>query len=105
MFKDMSEIMKKAQKMQEKMQQAQEELKLETITGISGAGLVSIVLNGAYEAKSVVINDSVMDDREMLEDLIAAAINDATKKINSKNSNTMQKLTGGMMPGGMKMPF
>ncbi len=105
MFKDMSDVMKKAQQMQQKMQQAQDALKAESTTGISGAGLVAVNMNGTYEAKSVTIDDSAMDDKEMLEDLITAAINDANKKIQAKNTKSMQNLTGGILPNDFKMPF
>ncbi len=105
MFKDMSAMMKKAQQMQQKMQQAQDALKAEYITGTSGAGLVTIDMNGAYEARSVTIDDSTMDDKEMLEDLIASAINDANRKIQDKNKQSMQNLTGGILPNDFKMPF
>lgn len=105
MFKDMAGMMQKAQKMQEKMQEAQDKLKLEEIEGVSGAGLVKLTMNGAYEAKAIQIDDSIMDDKEMLEDLITAAINDANHKINDKNSNQMKDMTSGMLPPNFKMPF
>lgn len=105
MFKDMAGMLQKAQKMQEKVQQVQEALKKEEITGSSGAGLVHIVMNGAYEAKSIKIDDSLFDDKEMLEDLITAAINDANRKISEKSSNRMQDLTGGLLPADFKLPF
>ena len=105
MFKDMAGMMQKAQQMQEKMKQAQAQLKQEEVTGSSGAGMVNLVMNGGYEAKSIVIDPSIMDDREMLEDLITSAINDASRKINDKNTSNMQDLTSGILPPGFKMPF
>lgn len=105
MFKDMAGMMKKAQQMQEKMQVAQASFKKEEITGTSGANLVKLTMNGGYEAKHIEIDSTLLDDKEMLEDLITAAINDATKKINEKSANNMQDLTSGVLPEGFKMPF
>jgi len=102
----MGNIMKKAQEMQQKMQDAQEEIAKQEITGNSGAGLVSITLNGKHQAKKVVIDDSVMDDKEMLEDLILSAINDTVNKIADKNSQMMKGVGSDMgLPAGMKLPF
>jgi len=103
----MGNIMKQAQKMQEEMQKAQEEVAKAEVTGESGAGLVSIVMNGRHDVKRVSIDDSLMeDDKEILEDLIAAAINDAVRKVESNTQEKMGKITQGMgMPPGFKMPF
>jgi len=103
----MGNIMKQAQKMQEEMQKAQEEVAKAEVTGESGAGLVSIVMNGRHDVKRVSIDDSLMeDDKEILEDLIAAAINDAVRKVESNTQEKMAKITQGMgMPPGFKMPF
>lgn len=102
----MGNMMKQAQKMQEKMQQAQEELAQEEITGSSGAGLVSITLNGKHQAKSVSIDESILDDKEMLEDLITAAINDTVAKIAQQNKDKMSDMTADMgLPAGIKLPF
>ncbi|HSG03946.1 MAG TPA: YbaB/EbfC family nucleoid-associated protein [Marinobacterium sp.] len=103
----MGNIMKQAQKMQEEMQKAQEEVAKAEVTGESGAGLVSIVMNGRHDVKRVAIDDSLMDDdKEILEDLIAAAINDAVRKVESNTQEKMAKITQGMgMPPGFKMPF
>lgn len=103
----MGNIMKQAQKMQEEMQKAQEEVAAAEVTGESGAGLVSIVMNGRHDVKRVSIDDSLMDDdKEILEDLIAAAINDAVRKVETNTQEKMGKITQGMgMPPGFKMPF
>lgn len=103
----MGNIMKQAQKMQEQMQRAQAQLAEAEVTGESGAGLVKICMNGRHDVKRVEIDDSVMsEDKDMLEDLIAAAINDAVRKIEANNQEQMGKLTSGMgLPAGMKLPF
>jgi DNA-binding YbaB/EbfC family protein len=107
MFKGgIGNIMKQAQKVQEKMQHAQEELAQVEVTGNSGAGLVSLTLNGKYQAKSISIDDSILDDKEMLEDLITAAINDTVEKIARQNAEKMQNVGSDMgLPKGMKLPF
>lgn len=101
-------LMKQAQKMQADMQQAQEEIAKMEVTGQSGGGLVSVIINGRHECKRVNIDDSLFedDDKEMLEDLVAAAINDATQKMESESKGKMSGLTDGIsLPPGMKMPF
>ncbi|AFV00753.1 YbaB/EbfC family nucleoid-associated protein [Simiduia agarivorans] len=107
MFGNMGDLMKQAQQMQEKMQKMQEEAANAEVTGQSGAGLVSVIMNGRHDVKRVSIDDSLMsEDKEMLEDLLAAAVNDAVRKVEDKNREMMQSLTGGMqMPPGFKMPF
>lgn len=104
---DMGELMKQAKQMQEKLQQAQEEVTRIEVAGQSGAGLVSVSLNGKYDAKSVSINaDLLKEDKAVLEDLIAAAFNDAVRKLEKEKADKMGELTGGLgIPGGMKMPF
>lgn len=100
-------LMKQAQKMQEDMVKAQEELATMEVTGESGGGMVSVVLNGRHEAKRVSIDESLFgddDDKEMLEDLIAAAINDAVHKVEAASKEKMSGLTAGL-PAGFKMPF
>jgi DNA-binding YbaB/EbfC family protein len=99
--------MKQAQKMQEEMQKAQEEVARAEVTGEAGAGLVSILMNGRHDVKRVSIDESLMEeDKEILEDLIAAAINDAVRKVESNTQEKMGKITQGMgMPPGFKMPF
>jgi DNA-binding YbaB/EbfC family protein len=104
---DMNSLMQQAKAMQEKMQQMQEETARLEVTGESGAGLVKIVMNGRHDARSVNIDSSLLkEDKEILEDLIAAAINDAVRKVEKNSQEQMQKVTGGMqMPPGFKMPF
>jgi DNA-binding YbaB/EbfC family protein len=103
----MGNLMKQAQKMQEDMQKAQEEIARSEVTGEAGAGLVSIVMNGRHDVKRVSIDDSLMEeDKEILEDLIAAAVNDAVRKVETTSQEQMSKITQGMgMPPGFKMPF
>ena len=100
-------IMKQAQKMQEEMQQAQAEIAAMEITGESGGGLVAVTINGTHECKRVSIDDSLMeDDKEMLEDLVAAALNDASQRLASVSEERMSSVTSGMnLPGGMSLPF
>ncbi len=103
----MGNLMKQAQEMQEKMQRAQQEIANLEVTGESGAGLVKIRMNGRHDVKSVDIDTSLMqEDKEILEDLIAAAVNDAVRRIESTTQERMSEVTGGMgMPPGFKMPF
>lgn len=107
MFGNMGDLMKQAQQMQEKMQKMQEDLANAEVTGQSGAGLVSVVMTGRHDLRKVSIDDSLLsEDKEMLEDLLAAAVNDAVRKIEDKNKEIMGSLTGGLqMPPGFKMPF
>ncbi|MEZ5435860.1 MAG: YbaB/EbfC family nucleoid-associated protein [Pseudomonadales bacterium] len=104
---NMNELMKQAQAMQEKMQRMQEDVAKMEVTGESGAGLVKVVMNGRHDVRSVNIDSSLMtEDKEILEDLLAAAVNDAVRKVEHNSQEQMQKLTGGMqMPPGFKMPF
>ncbi len=103
----MGNLMKQAQQMQERMQKMQEELALMEVTGESGAGLVKITITGSHNVRRVAIDPSLMDDdQEMLEDLIAAAFNDAIRRADEQNKAKMAELTGGMqLPPGFKMPF
>jgi len=100
-------LMKQAQQMQANMQKAQEELAQMEVTGQSGGGMVSVVMNGRHEVRRVTIDDSLMgDDREMLEDLIAAACNDALRKAEEMAQERMSGLAAGLnLPPGFKMPF
>ncbi|MCB1738282.1 MAG: YbaB/EbfC family nucleoid-associated protein [Gammaproteobacteria bacterium] len=100
-------LMKQAQKMQEDMQKAQAELGNLEVTGEAGGGLVKVVMTGKHEARSVKIDPSLLgDDRDMLEDLIAAAITDAAHKVEAAVSEKMSAVTAGMpLPPGMKLPF
>jgi hypothetical protein len=99
-------LMKQAQKMQENMQKAQDELANIEVEGQSGAGAVKVVMTCKHDVKRVVIDPSVMDDKEMLEDLIAAALNDANRRAEQTSSERMGALTAGLpLPAGMKLPF
>lgn len=104
---NMNELMKQAQAMQEKMQRMQEDVAKMEVTGESGAGLVKITMNGRHDVRNVTIDASLLtEDKEILEDLIAAAINDAVRKVEHNSQEQMQQLTGGLqMPPGFKMPF
>lgn len=99
-------LMKQAQEMQQKMQAAQEEVAKMEISGEAGGGLVSVVMTGKHELVKVSIDDSLMDDKEMLEDLVAAAVNSAARKVEESSQEKMGGLTSGIdLPPGMKMPF
>ncbi|MDD2658313.1 MAG: YbaB/EbfC family nucleoid-associated protein [Methylococcales bacterium] len=100
-------IMQQAQKMQEDLKKAQEELGLMQVTGESGGGLVSIVMTGKREARKVTIDNSLLaEDKDMLEDLVAAAINDAVNKVAKMKKEKMSDLTAGIpLPPGFKLPF
>ncbi|NWG31642.1 MAG: YbaB/EbfC family nucleoid-associated protein [Rhodocyclaceae bacterium] len=99
-------LMKQAQKMQENMQKAQEELASLEVEGQSGAGAVKVVMTCKHDVKRVTIDPSVMDDKEMLEDLIAAAVNDANRRAEATVQERMGSLTAGLpLPPGMKLPF
>ncbi len=103
---NLGDIMKEAQKMQEKMQKAQQELANLEIQGEAGAGLVKIIMNGRHDAKSVWINANLMDeDKEMLEDLIVAAINDAVRKVEKASKEKIADLTAGLkLPPDLQLP-
>lgn len=100
-------LMKQAQKMQEDMQKAQEEMANIEVTGQSGGGMVSVVMTCRHDVKRVSIDDSLLnDDKDMLEDLIAAAVNDAVRQVEKTSSDKMSGMTAGLnLPGGMKLPF
>ncbi|MFK8018273.1 MAG: YbaB/EbfC family nucleoid-associated protein [Pseudomonadales bacterium] len=103
----LGDLMKQAQEVQEKMQQAQQELANMEVEGESGAGLVKIVMTGRHDVKRVNIDSSLLsEDKEILEDLIAAAMNDAVRRVELRQQEQMSSLTGGIaMPDGFKMPF
>jgi len=108
MFKgNMGNLMKQAQKMQEDMQKMQEELANSEVTGVSGAGMVEVVMTGRHDVRSVKLDDSLMsEEKELLEDLLAAAVNDAVRKIEERSKDKMGSVTAGMqLPPGMKLPF
>lgn len=100
-------LMKQAQQMQANMQKAQEEIASMEMTGEAGGGLVKVTMTGRHEARRVSIDDSLVgDDKEMLEDLVAAAINDAAHKIDAATQERMSGMTAGLnLPPGMKLPF
>lgn len=100
-------LMKQAQKMQADLQKAQEELAKAEIQGQSGGGMVKITMNGKHEVRRVEIDDTLIgDDKEMLEDLVAAAMNDAVHKLEERTKEQMSAATAGInLPPGMKLPF
>ncbi len=103
----LSGLMKQAQQLQVNMQKAQEELARMEVTGQAGGGMVSVVMSGRHEVRRVTLDPKLMgDDREMLEDLLAAAVNDAVNKIEALMRERFSGLTAGMaLPGDMKLPF
>lgn len=103
----LSGLMKQAQQMQKNLQDMQGEIANMQITGESGGGMVKVVMSGRHDVRRVTIDDSLMnDDKEMLEDLIAAAINDAVRKVEKNSQDKLSSLTGGLdLPPGMKLPF
>ncbi len=100
-------LMKQAQQMQENLQRAQEQIAAMEVTGESGAGLVKVTMTGRHDVKRVEIDPSLMqDDKGMLEDLIAAAVNDAVRRVEQLSKDKLSGLTAGMsLPPGMKLPF
>jgi len=100
-------MMKQAQKMQADLQKAQEEVAKLEVTGESGGGLVKVTMTGKHEVRRVEIDESLMgDDKEMLEDLVAAAINDASHRVTEKSQEQMSGVTAGInLPPGFKLPF
>ncbi|MDN5874920.1 MAG: YbaB/EbfC family nucleoid-associated protein [Sinobacteraceae bacterium] len=99
------QLMRQAQEMQEKMKKFQEELQHLEVAGTAGAGLVKVTINGKHEARKVEISpDALSEDREFLEDLVAAAINDATQKLESETQSRMSDATGDMgLPAGLDL--
>lgn len=104
---DMGDLMKQAQKVQEDMQRMQAELAEAEVSGESGAGMVKVVMNGRHDVRRVEIDPTLMgEDKEMLEDLLAAAVNDAVRKVEQNNKDQMGKMASGFgLPAGFKMPF
>ena len=100
-------LMKQAQQMQENMKNMQEQLATVEVEGQSGAGMVKIVMTCRYDVKRVNIDDSLLnDDKDMLEDLLAAAVNDAVRRVEATTQEKMSGVTSGMgLPPGMKLPF
>ena len=107
-MKNLGQLMKQAQQMQQKMTEMQQQLETLEMTGVSGGGLVQVTLNGKSELKQIKLDKSLMvpDEAEVVEDLIVAAFNDAKQKVSAHAEAEMHKLTGGLnLPGGMKLPF
>ena len=107
-MKNLGQLMKQAQAMQEKMAEMQAQLEAVEMTGVAGGGSVQMTLNGKGDLKKVAIDKALVDPEEVevLEDLIVAAFNDARRKVNAYAEQVMQKLTGGLqLPGGLKLPF
>jgi DNA-binding YbaB/EbfC family protein len=103
----LSGLMKQAQQMQKNLQDMQGEIANMQVTGEAGGGMVKVLMSGRHDVRRVTIDDSLMsDDKEMLEDLVAAAINDAVRKVEKNSQDKLSSLTGGMdLPPGMKLPF
>ena len=102
---NIAQLMQQAQKMQENMQRAQEELAKLEVTGSAGGGMLSVTLTGRMECRSVKIDPSVLSDAEMTEDLVVAAIDDAVNKVNAESHAKMSGATAGMpIQPGMKIP-
>ena len=99
--------MQQAQKMQENMASIQEEIKTMRVEGQSGGGLVKLTMNGRHQVVRIDIDDSLLgDDKDMLEDLVAAAVNDAAKKVELATKEKYKNMTGGLdLPAGFQMPF
>ena len=106
-MKNLGQLMQQAQAMQEKMAEMQAQLEAVEMTGVAGAGLVQLILNGKSEVKKVRIDKSLLDpaEGEVLEDLIVAAFADARRKVAAYAEAEMQKLTGGLSLPGLKLPF
>ncbi len=101
---NIAQLMQQAQKVQENLKKAQEELSGLEVTGEAGGGLVKVRMNGKHEVQRVSIDPEVADDREMIEDLVAAAVNDAVKRVQEITRERMAGLTGGMpMPPGFNL--
>jgi len=104
---DINKLMKQASEMQEKMQSMQEQAANTEVSGEAGAGLVKVVMTGRHDVRSVTIDPSLLgESKEFLEDLLAAAVNDAVRKVEEKNKDSMGSLAGGInLPPGFKFPF
>jgi nucleoid-associated protein EbfC len=101
-------MMKQAQQLQENMQRAQAEIAALEVTGEAGGGMAKVTMTGRHEVRRVALDASIVssDDKDMLEDLIAAAVNDAVQKLERASQEKMASVMGGMqLPPGMKMPF
>ncbi len=102
---NIAQLMQQAQKMQENVKKAQQELASLEVTGQAGGGLVEVVMTGRHEVRRISIDESVADDREMVEDLTAAAVNDAVNRVQQATQEKMSGLTGGLpLPPGFTLP-
>ncbi|OEJ69268.1 YbaB/EbfC family nucleoid-associated protein [Magnetovibrio blakemorei] len=107
-MKNLGQMMKQAQQMQTRMSEMQEEMEAHEVEGVSGGGLVVVRVNGKFDVRGVSIDPALIDpsDPEMLEDLVAAAINDAKQKIDVFKQEKVAEMTGGLpLPPGFKLPF
>jgi DNA-binding YbaB/EbfC family protein len=106
-MKGLSQLMRQAQEMQANMQKAQDELAATEVEGVAGGGMVKVVVTCKHEVRRVTIEESLLkDDKEMLEDLVAAALNDANRKVEQTVQQKLSSVTGGMgFPAGLKLPF
>lgn len=105
---NLQKMMQQAQEVQKKMESAKQELETQEVKGVAGGGMVEIVLTGKGQAKRISIDDSLVQvsDKEVLEDLLVAAINDARTKVDEASAKLMQDAMGGMpLPADFKMPF
>ncbi len=107
MIPNMNDLMKQAQELQEKMKAAQEKRAKMLYYGEAGAGMVKVTMTGQHDVKKVAIDDSVMqEDKELLEDLLCAAVNDAVRKVEAGSKDVLAEMGAGLnMPGGFKFPF
>lgn len=103
---NLASLMQQAQKMQEQMAQAQEELARLEVTGEAAGGMVKVVMNGSHAVRRLTIDPSLLEDAELLEDVVAAAFNDAVNRLNDARQEKMSGLTSGLpLPPGFKLPF
>lgn len=106
-MKGLGSLMKQAQEMQANLEKAQKEIAATEVSGESGGGMVSVVMTGRHDVRRVNIDPALLgDDKEMLEDLLAAAVNDAVQRVESMTQEKLSGLTNGLnLPGGLKLPF
>ena len=106
-MRGLSQLMRQAQEMQANMQKAQNELAATEVEGVAGGGMVKVTVTCKYEVRRVTIEDALLkDDKEMLEDLVAAAFNDANRKVEQVVQQKLSSVTGGLgLPAGLKLPF
>ena len=106
-MKGLSQLMRQAQEMQANMQKAQDELAATEVEGVAGGGMVKVIVTCKHEVRRVTIEEALLkDDKEMLEDLVAAALNDANRKVEQTVQQKLSSVTGGLgFPPGLKLPF